>query len=81
VTTGSSSDDDVRAATGGLMGEIAQFLTPPATREEANEIWDRVGRGEIPDPTPYGTGYDHCPWCGADWKEPHRAHCQSPSAR
>ena len=27
------------------------------------------------DNTPYGRGGDHCPWCAADWKRPHRASC------
>lgn len=25
-------------------------------------------KGSGVDQTPYGTGGDHCPWCGADWK-------------
>lgn len=47
----------------------------PQTTEEFNALWDRVLRGEIPDPTPYEMGYDHCPYCGSDWKEPHTTNC------
>lgn len=27
------------------------------------------------DRTPYGTGSDHCPHCGADWKREHGQDC------
>ena len=30
------------------------------------------------DPTPFGMGGDHCPWCGADWKRPHDEDCGRP---
>jgi len=50
----------------------------PVTKAEYNNLWGRVCRGEIPDPTPYGIGHDHCPYCAADWKEAHRADCVSP---
>lgn len=32
------------------------------------------------DPTPFGLGGDHCPFCGADWKRPHHEDCTSPHA-
>lgn len=50
---------------------------PPVPRSTAefNALWDRVARGEIPDPTPYGMNGDHCPYCCADWKEPHFEDC------
>jgi hypothetical protein len=52
----------------------------PATEEEYNDLWDRVCSGEVIDPTPFGIGHDHCPYCGADWKKPHDAGCVSPFA-
>lgn len=27
------------------------------------------------DGTPFGRGGDWCPWCGADWKQPHHEEC------
>lgn len=32
------------------------------------------------DATPYGTGGDHCPHCGADWKRPHSDDCAAADA-
>jgi hypothetical protein len=53
---------------------------PPVPRatEEFNALWDRVLSGAIPDPTPYGMGCDHCPYCFADWKEPPRRELRPP---
>lgn len=34
-------------------------------------------RGTGVDATPYGVGYDHCPHCGADWRQPHGSSCQT----
>jgi hypothetical protein len=50
------------------------------TRAEYDALWDRVMAGEAADPTPYGMGGDHCPFCAADWKRPHREGCESPYA-
>lgn len=47
----------------------------PRTTEEFNDLWDRVLSGEVPDPTPHEMGHDHCPYCGSDWKVPHRKTC------
>jgi hypothetical protein len=27
------------------------------------------------DDTPFGKDGDHCPWCGADWRQPHSEYC------
>jgi hypothetical protein len=37
----------------------------------ADAAIDRV----LDDPSPFGHGGDWCPWCGADWKQPHREEC------
>lgn len=29
------------------------------------------------DKTPFGTGNDSCPWCGADWREDHDLNCRA----
>jgi hypothetical protein len=42
----------------------------PRTTEGFNALWDRVGRGEIPDPTPYGMDGDHCPTAWRTGKSP-----------
>lgn len=47
----------------------------PRNTEEFNALWDAVLSGKIPDPTPHGVGGDHCPYCFADWKEPHSKNC------
>jgi hypothetical protein len=38
-------------------------------------------RGTGVDTTPYGTGGDHCPFCGNDWKQPHDGGCPRLGAR
>jgi hypothetical protein len=59
-----------------MSADLGEWPPPvPRTTEEFNALWDRVVRGEIPDPTPHGMGYDHCPYCFSDWKEPHARDC------
>jgi hypothetical protein len=50
----------------------------PRTKAEYDDLWSKVVHAEIPDPTPHGMGHDHCPYCGADWKQAHRFGCVSP---
>lgn len=68
------------ADAGQLAADLARFMTPPATRQECDALWDRVCSGGAPDPSPYGMGFDHCPWCGEDWRQPHGKRCPSPYA-
>jgi hypothetical protein len=49
-----------------------------ATPAEYDALWDAVCAGRVADPTPFGMGGDHCPYCGADWKQPHYAECDHP---
>lgn len=45
---------------------------------QLDELHERVRAGLEPDPTPYGLFHDHCPFCGADWRDVHSEMCESP---
>lgn len=49
------------------------------TKEELEHTRQLVDLGAA-DPTPFGLNGDHCPFCAADWKRPHREDCTSPHA-
>lgn len=40
------------------------------------EVGQMAKRKTAVDNTPYGVGGDHCPFCGADWKEEHDPGCE-----
>lgn len=58
--------------------EPTSVTTKPkaAARGFASTAFKRIAGGGIPgDPTPFGVGGDHCPFCGVDWKQPHDGDC------
>jgi hypothetical protein len=42
---------------------------------------DKVMQEPEKDDTPFGRWGDHCPWCAADWKAPHRDECERPEVQ
>ena len=44
------------------------------TSSDGHTCPDCAGTGI--DRTPYGTGSDHCAYCGADWRQPHTEDCR-----